>query len=221
MTGKCADVPLLQLIPESTLSEILVMRHYQAGNRVFEQGEPTSGLWFVLEGRVAMERVGFEGQLTTTGVWILGDIVGIAGLWDQSGYPASARALSTPTVMGWIARNTVLRLHQEIPSFGLEISRVLAERLRFIQESIADRKGLPMVNQVASVIWTLFIRMGRMINLTHEDVARLIGTRRETVTRAIHALARDGVIHSHHGMLEVTDAAKLQQWIAVVDKDRD
>lgn len=112
------DLPLLRLIPATMLPEILILRHYHAGERVFEQDDATSGLWSVIEGRVAVERVGTDGYLTTTGVWVTGDIVGIAGLWDKSGYPASARALSSPTTMGWIARDTVLRLHQELPAFG-------------------------------------------------------------------------------------------------------
>lgn len=218
MQSKGYDVPLLRLIPPAVLSDVLVIRRYQVGERIFEQGGPTTGLWFVMEGRVAVERVGSEGTLTTTGVWITDDIIGIAGLWDHSGYPASARALSNPTVMGWIPRDVALRMHQEIPPFGLEISRLLAERLRFIQESLASRQGRPIVNQVASVLLTLSRRMGSSIGLTHEDLAHLIGTRRETVTRALQELTRDGAVNSRHGTIEVMDAAKLEGWSTAADR---
>ncbi len=218
MQSKRYDVPLLRLIPPAALSDVLVIRRYQVGERIFEQGDPTTGLWFVMEGRVAVERVGSEGNVTTTGVWITDDIVGIAGLWDRSGYPASARALSNPTVMGWISRDVALRMHQEIPPFGLEISRLLAERLRFIQESIASRQGRPIVNQVASVLLTLSRRMGSFIGLTHEDLAHLIGTHRETVTRALQELARDGAVNARHGTIEVVDAVKLEDWSAPPNK---
>lgn len=206
------DIPLLQLVPSATLDELLVVRRYQTGDRVFEQDEPTSGLWIVLNGRVAVERIGVDGSITTTGVWVSGEIVGIAGLWDQSGYPASARSLSNPTVMGWLARDIVMRLHQEIPAFGLEISRLLSERLRFIQESRSSRQGRPIVNQVASVLATLAPRMGPSIGLTHEDLAHMIGTHRETVSRALQELGRDGVVSARHGSIEILDAGKLEEW---------
>lgn len=205
-------MPLIQWIPTDRRQDSLIMRRYLAGERIFEQGDPTTGLWIVLEGRVAMERVGADGTLTTTGVWVAGDIVGIAGLWDQSGYPASARALENPTVMTWMARDVVLRLHQEIPQFGLEISRLLSERLRFVQESISGRQGRPIINQVASVLLALSSRMGPSIGLTHEDLAHIIGTHRETVSRALQELVRNGVIRSHHGTIEIVAPDALEEW---------
>ena len=206
------DVRLLKLIPPTTLADVLVIRRYQSGERVFQQDDATTGLWIVLEGRVAIERIGPDGTVATPGVWVTGDIVGIAGLWDQSGYPASARALSNPTVMGWLARNVVLRLHQEVPEFGLEISRMLSERLRFIQESHSSRQGRPIVNQVASVLCALLPRLGSSVGLTHEDLAHIIGTHRETVSRALQELARDGVVTSRHGAIDILDAKRLEEW---------
>lgn len=208
-------IGLFHSLPAETLAEVLVVLNYQTGDQIFTQGDPTTGLWCVMAGKVAMERVADDGTLATTGVWIEGDMVGIAGLWDQSEYPASARALSSPTTIGWIRRLTVLRLHQEIPLFGLEISRQLAERLRYIQESISSRQGRPMVQQVASVVLTLSARMGNTIVLTHEDLAHIIGTHRETVSRALRELTRDGVVNSRHGIIEVVDGDRLKDWIGV------
>lgn len=213
-----SEIPLLKLIPPGRVAEILIIRRYRVGEHVFSQDDATTGLWFVQEGRVAVERIGVDGTLTTTGVWAEGDIVGIAGLWDRSGYPASARALSNPTTLGWIARDIVLRLHQEVPQFGLEISRLLSERLRFIQESVSNRQGRPIINQVASVLLTLSSRMGPTIKLTHEDLAHIIGTHRETVSRALHELTRDGVVDSHHGNVAIMDGKKLEVWSAGVSR---
>jgi CRP-like cAMP-binding protein len=206
------ELPLLRLVPSAMLPDILVIRRYQEGEYLFSQDDTTTGLWIVLEGRVSVERIAPDGTVATTGVWVTGEIVGIAGLWDQSGYPASARALSHPTVMGWLARDVVMRLHQEIPAFGLEISRLLSERLRFVQESRSSRQGRPIVNQVASVLLTLLPRMGSSIGLTHEDLAHIIGTHRETVTRAIQELVRAGAVASRHGTIEIADPKKLQEW---------
>lgn len=206
------QLPLIRWIPPHVRRDVLVIRRVPEGARLFEQHEPTTGLWIVIEGRVAVERVATDGTVTTTGVWVRGDIVGIAGLWDRSGYPAAARALDTPTVMGWIARDVVLQLHQEIPQFGLEVSRLLAERLRFVQETIAARQGRPMINQVATVLLTLTTRLGPVIVLTHEDIAHIIGTHRETVTRALQELARHGAIRLKHGSIEILAIPELEAW---------
>lgn len=215
------EIPLLTMIPPARLSEVMVVRRYGVGTYIFEQNDPTTGLWFVLNGTVAVERIEMDGNLTTAGVWASGDIVGIAGLWDQSGYPASARALTNPTVMGWILRETVMRLHVEIPAFGLEINRLLSERLRLIHESISSRQGRPIIVQVASVLWTLSQRMGTTINLTHEDLSHIIGTHRETVSRAVHELTREGIVISRHGAIHIINADKLANWGLIMNKPND
>lgn len=46
-----------------------------------------------------MARVESPGDLTTISVWMADNVVGIAGLWARSGYPASASALSNLTVI--------------------------------------------------------------------------------------------------------------------------
>jgi CRP/FNR family transcriptional regulator len=197
-----------------------MIRQYPREQRIFEQDEPTTGLWFVIDGRVAVERVGADGTLTTIGVWIAGDIVGIAGLWDGSGYPASARALTSPTILGWIEREAVLDLHQKVPAFGLEVSRMLAERLRLVQESVADRLGRPMVSQVASMLATLSQRMGATIPLTHEDLAHMIGTHRETVSRALQVLARYGAVALQHGTIVILNRSKLDECAEGIELSR-
>jgi hypothetical protein len=110
--------PLIQWIPEDRRSERLIARERGYLSKGIHDRSLDCGAR-----RVAVERVGADGTLTTTGLWVVGDMVGTAGLWDRSGYPASTRALETPMVMGWIARDVVLQLHQEIPQFGPEISR--------------------------------------------------------------------------------------------------
>jgi CRP-like cAMP-binding protein len=152
-------------------------------------------------------------------VWSEGDIVGIAGLWNADGYPATARALDDPTTLGWIPRETALRLHQEFPEFGFEFSRHLAERLRFVQESHSDRQGRPIAQQLALVLMTLSARMGPVISLTHEDLAHIIGTRRETVSRALQEFTRQGTVAVHYGVITVINSKALQERAEFHERD--
>lgn len=202
-------IPLLAVLPDETRQRTVVLRRYQAGDLVFRQDEPTTGLWIVCEGRVAMERVGTGGNVATVGLWVPGDVVGIAGLWDGSGYPASARVLDTPTVLGWMERRVVLDLHQKVPAFGMLISRMLAERLRAVQELAAHRAGRPLGQQLAAVLVMLDRRMGPELRLTHEDLAHMLGSHRETISRLLSEFARRGWIEGGYGALRVRDAKGL------------
>lgn len=76
------------------------------------------------------------------------------------------------------------------------------------------------MTQVASVLLALSGRMGRSIGLTHEDLAHMIGTHRETVSRALQALSREGLVHSQHGTIEIVDTGKLEDWSTTAKQSR-
>ncbi|CAB1128176.1 cAMP-binding proteins - catabolite gene activator and regulatory subunit of cAMP-dependent protein kinases [Candidatus Hydrogenisulfobacillus filiaventi] len=207
---KAVQLELFRSLPPGVLEAAGVTRRYAAGEVAFTQGDPTTGLWVVLEGRLAMERVGPDGVVYTTGVQLPGEMVGMAGLWDQSGYPASARALETPTVLLWMSREQFFALHRRYPEFALAVSRSLAARLRLVLETIADTRGRPVPRQLAVFLSTLYRRSGPDIALTHEDLAHMIGVRRETVSRVLREFAQRGWIAVHYGRIRVLDPTPLE-----------
>ncbi len=204
------DITLLNVLTPDTRRRVLVMRRFSAGEVIFHQGSETTGLWVVLNGRVAIEHFGAQGNLATSGIWVAGDVVGIAGLWDKSGYPGSARALDTPTELVWIDRQTAITLHQSVPAFAMTVSQLLAERLRVVQESVASRQGRPIILQLAIVLSMLGRKTEYHVRLTHEDLAHLIGTRRETISRVLQELQRMELIEVGYGDIFVKDADRLE-----------
>ena len=208
------DVPLFAGIPPDRLRSAVVVRDFTAGTPIFRQDDPTSGLWAILSGRVAVERLGPDGGVYTTGVWQPGEVIGIAGLWDGSGYPASARSLDNPTTLLWMERRRFLTLHREVPAFAEAVSRALASRLRYIQETVADTRGRPTAVQLAVILSTLCERTGSDIALTHEDLAHMVGAKRETVTRCLTEFRHQGWVDSHYGRLTVRDPGALRRFAA-------
>lgn len=207
------NLALFAAVPSRLLDENGVTRTYAVSEFVFRQGEPTSGLWVIVEGRTAVERTGQDGLLYTTGIWQPGDIVGIAGIWDGSGYPASARVLDNPTRLFWIERERFFRLHRSLPEFAAAVSRMLAARLRYIQELVSDTRGRPVAFQVAVILSTLSARQGSDVALTHEDLAHMVGTKRETVSRVLSDFHRRGWVESGYRHIRIVDAAGLAAYV--------
>lgn len=207
------ELALFSAIPPALLDENGVARTFTSGEFVFRQGEPTSGLWIIVEGRTAIERTGSDGLVYTTGIWQPGDIVGIAGIWDGSGYPATARALDHPTRLFWMERERFLRLHRSLPDFAEAVSRMLAARLRYIQELVSDTRGRPVAFQVAVILSTLSTRAGPDVALTHEDLAHMVGTKRETVSRVLADFHRRGWVESGYRHVRIVDADGLSAYV--------
>ncbi|WP_053960331.1 Crp/Fnr family transcriptional regulator [Sulfobacillus thermosulfidooxidans] len=206
------QIPLLSSIPVPILEASSLTRKFTTGEVIFYQGEETTGLWIVLEGRISVERTSSDGYVFATGIWLPGDIIGIAGLWDKSPYPATAKAMETPTSILWISRDHVTNLQHQIPEFSIALCRTLATRLRLVQETIADTKGRPVAAQVAGILSLLTERMGPHIRITHEELARMLGVQRETITRTLHLLSSNHLISHGHGYITVLDATHLKNW---------
>jgi CRP-like cAMP-binding protein len=217
LTVEPADIALFHALNAAQIQAASVIRQYTAGEFAFNQGEPTTGLWVVLSGRIAVERAGPDGMVYTTGIWQPGEIIGIAGLWEGSDYPASARALDTPTTVLWMSRDHFLRLHSAIPEFAETVSRILAERLRYVQEAVADTRGRPAAVQVAVVLVTLSRRLGPDLALTHEDLAHMTAVKRETVTRILSDFHERGWVEVRYGHVTVQEPERLKDYAARIN----
>ncbi|MCY0886027.1 MAG: Crp/Fnr family transcriptional regulator, partial [Firmicutes bacterium] len=189
-----ADLELFRTVPAAELAANSITRTYRTGELAFRQGEPTTGLWVVVAGRVALERIGPDGLVFTTGVFIPGEVVGLDGLWESTEYSASARALETPTSLLWMERKRFIDLHHSNPGFAQALCHMVSAHLRYFQETTADTRGRPVRRQVAVFLSTLQGRFGCDIALTHEELARMMGLRRETVTRVLHEFTLQGWI---------------------------
>lgn len=64
MPAKRYQIAVFRLILSVRLSKCLIIRQYIAGAPGFEKEYSTSRLWFVREGKAAMERVESDGDLT-------------------------------------------------------------------------------------------------------------------------------------------------------------
>lgn len=205
------DLELFRSVPADVLAAKTVTRTYQSGERAFRQGEPTTGLWVVVEGRIAMERVGPDGLLFTTGVYVPGEVVGLDGLWDRTEYAASGRALESPTTLLWMERERFIELHHHNPGFARALCHLVSAHLRYLQEVTADTRGRPVRRQVAVFLGTLAGRLGPDIALTHEELARMMGLRRETVTRILHEFTLQGWITMKYGHIRILQPTRLAE----------
>jgi CRP/FNR family transcriptional regulator len=208
------DIALFHALSAAQIQAASVIRHYHAGEFVFHQGEPTTGLWVILSGRIAVERAGPDGMLYTTGVWQPGELIGIAGLWEGSDYPASARTLDTPTTVLWMPREHFFHLHGAVPDFAEAVSRTLAQRLRYVQEMVADTRGRPAAVQLAVVLVTLARRLGPDVALTHEDLAHMTAVKRETVTRILSEFHHRRWVDVRYGHVSVRESDRLEEYAA-------
>ncbi len=127
----------------------------------------------------------------------VGDFFGEMSLFDEAPRSASVKGLSQVRILA-LARNDFLRLLARSPDLALSVIQELTRRLRQVDEQASSLS----FQRVKERTMGLLVRLAkeepgqesrrRTPVLTHQQIADMIGTSRETVTRAIKGLKADG-----------------------------
>ena len=66
--------------------------------------------------------------------------------------------------------------------------------------------------RVAIFLWDELVRAGRpVLSMTHDEIARNIGSAREVVSKVMKYMAEEGIVSLRRGRVEILDKGKLQK----------
>jgi len=162
------------------------------GELLFSQGDPSSDLYVVMDGRIAISTRSTDGRESMVAVLENGGLLGEMGLFDGGPRSAEARALSDTTLIE-IAFDDVRAEVQERPEVLWAIVRLLAQRIRATDEALADAVFLDVPARTAKRLLELAGDADEFqLPMTQEDLAGLVGASRERVNKAIAMFTRLG-----------------------------
>jgi CRP-like cAMP-binding protein len=187
-----------------------VIRVYEKGSLVFLEGEPAPGLYVVASGQVRVIKMSPAGREQELFHASLGESINEASALD--GQPAIANAQATePSVLLLIGRDALTALVREYPQIGLEMSRVLAVRLRDMARLAGDLSLRGVLPRMAGLLLRL-AGPGAVVNLpTRNELAAMVGTVREVATRSLRQLESSGAIRLEARSVIILDRAQLER----------
>lgn len=209
----------LEALPDAerrALEPRFIVRSYRRGETIIAQGDPTTNVYLLDAGHVAIRVATSHGESVTTTVLGPGAQFGeIASLTAEETRTASVVALDDVTVR-LLPSRVFDDLRARVPAVTAAIAESLAARLsdlsgRFSElafESVQRRCG----RRVAELA-DLFAEAdspGATIPLTQEDLAGIVGATRPTVNQVMGQLAHDGLIHLQRGVIDVPDRRRLR-----------
>jgi CRP-like cAMP-binding protein len=207
-------VEYFRSLPDAELRRLAAAcrsRTLRAGETLFEEGDPCSGLFVVAEGTVAVRQISFRGREQVFHTEGPGATLGEAPLFDRGGYVASAVAMTAVRAV-LLPRPHVIALCQRRPEVALAILHAMAGRVRRFAELVADLAFRPVTERLARHLETLRAGgTGREVRLTltHAQLAARLGTVRELVVRALGQLERSGVIDRSRSTIVIRDPVRL------------
>ena len=204
------DLSLIQKVPlfEGLSSEALE-RLLQATNRknypkdatIVEENEVGDTLYMILSGKVKVTNIGPDGKEVILSVLNEGEFFGEMALLDKE--PRSANVVSMEkTEMMLLRRKEFMNLLENNGEILSKLLAVLSGRLRHANAQIRSLALLDVLGRIARLLLDTARKEGRRLldgsvvfrRPTHQEIASMVGTSRETVSRMIGDLSRDGYI---------------------------
>lgn len=199
---------LIQRYPDIPLEE---------GQHLYTPQERSERLYFLKKGRVRIYRIA-EGREVTLAMVEDGTVFGEMALTDQRLRDSYAQAEEESTVLA-MHRQDLEDLILENPKVGLQITRLLTERLRVYEERLEALSLKQVPARLASLLLLLAESEGVIIDgeqikipnrYTHEMLSTMIGTTRVGVTRAFGRLQDDGAVELRHRQIYLKDIETLK-----------
>lgn len=184
-------------------------RTYPRGTTVFSEGDPSDSVFILKEGRVKLISVSKKGTQTILHILKPDDVFGELFL-AQGQRPFTAIAVED-ILATVIPRESFLVLLSGVPTIALNFVRLLSKRLMKVEKELAEFGHTWSYNRLARVLFDLCEEHGKEtatgtqieLRLTHEDLANLIGTSRETVTIQLNKFERMGILRRRERHLVV------------------
>lgn len=189
------------------------------GQVIFHLDDEANGFFILESGRVKLYKLSPEGRVVTLDILGPGDIFGavewLAGIKRKT----VAQAVNDVTLFV-CSRLAPEDLFAAVPPVGFDIARGLARRTLRAECQIEDLAFHEVPERLAHLLLDLATRHGIPANggrqvkidfrLTHQDIADLIGARRETVSVALGRMKRAGWVNAQGHHLVITDPPKLR-----------
>lgn len=192
-------------------------RRYRRRELLFAPDDTGDAVYFIKEGRVRLYTVSEEGREITLAVLGPGDICGERALFDTTMRQVYAEAMD-PAVICSIHREDFLDFVRRHPLVFQEVAGLLSERLGAAVQQLEQIAFKDVPGRLACLVLGLAQRTGQRVengatirhNLTHRELASLIGTTRETLTQTLSRLAADELLKTERGAVTVLDSATLR-----------
>lgn len=195
-----AAIPLFAGVDREDLEVLashLIERRFPKNTSIVEEGLPGDYMYIIRSGRVKVTKLSEEGREKIMGFLEAGDFFGEMALLDRSPRSASVKTLGEVRLLA-LSRRDFLDVLRKSPDVSMAVIAELSRRLREMDEQ-ASSLSFQRVKDRARGLLGRIARdpapiPGRRMTppLTHQQIADMIGTSRETVTRVLKELREEG-----------------------------
>lgn len=203
-----------QLSPEeqALFRDTAVFSTVSKGTITHRADQDCRGIMLILSGQLRAYIVSEEGREVTLYRVQAGEtcVLSSSCLMDAIVFDVLIEAMEDTQVVTLPAA-ALAALVQKRPEVELFLYKTASERFSDIMWTIQQILFMGMDRRTAIFLWDEYTRQGEVIPLTHDEVARYIGSAREVVTKVLKYFAQEGIVALRRGKITILDKSKLRQ----------
>lgn len=212
-------IPALAFLDEEDRKEIAplcLVRGYEKGAVIFNEGEEADWIHFVYIGRIKIVKSAGVRDLILE-IIEAGEPIGAVAAFEGRPYPATAITLEPSGVLS-IPSGSFFRLLETKPMMTRRLLAGLTLRLMALNKRMADMTG-SVEHRVAALITTLAARLGEErdggifipLALSRQELADLTGTTIETAIRLMSRWHKEGIVLTEKDGFQIPDMEAVRQ----------
>jgi CRP/FNR family transcriptional regulator, cyclic AMP receptor protein len=202
------------------IANISKERNYKKNMIIFMEDEPGEAFYYIKSGKVKIYRTYEDGREHIIHIFGEGDVFGEATLFNNICYPASASIYEDASI-GIIKNADLEKLVKENSELSLKLIKLFAKKLIFAQNKIKDLTFNDVFSRTASQLIKLSKEYGVVtekgtaikMQLSRQELAEMVGTTRETVSRVISKFKKEKSITENNDNLMILSFEKLEEWV--------
>ena len=213
-------IPLFQDLSHDTMHKLVTcieMREVRRRQVIYLPGDPGQAVFFVNGGRVKISKVTRDGKELTLAYRGPGEIFGELVMIDGGPREEMAEAMENALITE-LERGEFERLVQKEGMIGYRLSKCIAQRRREVENKIEQLIFKDVNAKLAELLLRLATEYGIedsrgtlvSLKITHQEMANLIGSTRETVSLTLSQFKRKGLIQTDGRKVILADREGLR-----------
>ena len=206
-----------------TLDAIKFTSVYPKGSILFVDGEEPRGVFILCSGRAKLTTSSSEGRTLIVKIAEAGEVLGASATILGRPYEVSAETLE-PSQLNFIKRDDFLRFLNTHTEACMHTAQQLSEKYQSAQREL---RSLGLAQSTAEKLGKLLLDWCALhgeetpkgirlkVLLTHEEIAQMIGTTRETVTRMLSDFKRKKIVEVKGSTIVILRKEELERMVSI------
>lgn len=186
---------------------------------IFQEGDRATGFYIVGKGKIKVFKLSFEGKEQILHIYGPGHTFGEVPVFEGKSFPASSMALAQSKII-FLPRDAFVEMITESPALAMTMLADLSRRLRAFTVQIENLSLKEVPARLAAYILTLAreevafpdeIPDKVTLPISKAQLANLIGTTPETVSRIFRKMSEAGLIKVETKDILIQDPGGLEE----------